>query len=167
MCYTITNKRTFEINNTMELVTEPDVYSPNIDENGNYIDRIPSFNSNALANGLRCPCGTRKDKVYMSGPLFAAHCKTKTHEKWVQDLNTNKSNFFTENHKLREIVHAQKIMIGKLELEVSSKNMTINYLTQELTKIMNVGAGGGGAATLRPMAPTPTAMATANDMLMF
>jgi hypothetical protein len=166
MCYTITNKRTFEINNTMELVTEPDVYSPNIDENGNYIDRIPSFNSNALANGLRCPCGTRKDKVYMSGPLFAAHCKTKTHEKWVQDLNTNKSNFFTENHKLREIVHAQKIMIGKLELEVSSKNMTINYLTQELTKIMNVGAGGG-AATLRPMAPTPTAMATANDMLMF
>jgi len=143
----------------MELATEPDVYSPSIDENGNYIDKIPSFNTNALANGLRCPCGTRKDKVYLSGPLFAAHCKTKTHEKWVQDLNTNKSNFFTENQKLRDVVHAQKIMIGKMELELSSKTMTINYLTQELTKIMTSG-GGGHTAT----ATTPP---SANDMLMF
>ncbi len=134
----------------MELATEPDVYSPNIDDQGNYVDKIPSFNTNALANGIRCPCGTRKDKVYISAPLFAAHCKTKTHEKWVQDLNTNKSNFFTENQKLRDIVHAQKIMIGKMELELSSKNMTIAYLTQEVTKMM-----GGGSSV------------TANDMLMF
>ncbi len=135
----------------MELATEPDVYSPNIDDQGNYVDKIPSFNTNALANGIRCPCGTRKDKVYISAPLFAAHCKTKTHEKWIQDLNTNKSNFFAENQKFRDIIYAQKIMIGKMELELSSKKMTIAYLTQELTKIM-----GGGA-------PAPTA----NDMLMF
>lgn len=100
--------KTTTIPNIMELATEPDMYSPNIDDNGNYLDKIPSFNSNALANGLRCPCGTRKDKVYLSAPLFAAHCKTKTHEKWVQDLNTNKSNFFTENQKLRDVVQAQK-----------------------------------------------------------
>ena len=123
----------------MELVTEPDVYSPNIDDKGNYVDKIPSFNTAALANGLRCPCGTRKDKVYLSSSLFAAHCKSKTHEKWIQDLNTNKCNFFTETQKLREIVHAQKIMIGKLGLDVSSKNITIGYLTQELAKIMNGG----------------------------
>lgn len=96
--------------------------------------------------------------MYLSGPLFAAHCKTKTHEKWIQDLNTNKSNFFTENQKLREVVHAQKIMIGKLELEVSSKNMTIGYLTHELTKIMTVSGGG-----VRHEAAIPSA----NDMLMF
>jgi len=137
----------------MELVTEPDVYSPNIDDKGNYVDKTPSFHSNALANGLRCPCGTRKDKVYMSAPLFSAHCKSKTHEKWIHELNMNKSNFFTETQKLREIVHAQKIMIGKMELELSSKNMTINYLTQELTKIMT----GSGNATVP----------SANDLLMF
>lgn len=119
----------------MEIVTEPDIYSPNIDDKGNYVDRVPNFN--ALANGLKCPCGARKDKVYASAPLFAAHCKTKTHEKWVHDLNTNKTNFFAENQSLREIIHAQKIMIGKMELEISSKNITIGYLTQELTKIMN------------------------------
>ena len=138
----------------MELVTEPDVYSPNTDDNGNYVDKVPSFNSNALSNGLRCPCGTRKDKVYTSGPLFAAHCKSKTHEKWVQDLNTNKLNFFVENQSLRQIIHAQKIMIGKMDLELSNKAMTVNYLTQELTKIMNGGAR---------VCPAPSA----NDMLMF
>ncbi len=156
--YTITNERTNEHPDRltkMALVTEPDVYTPNIDDSGKYVDRIPAFNSPALANGIRCPCGTRKDKVYLSPQLFAAHCKSKTHEKWVQDLNANKSNFFTENQKLREIVHAQKIMIGKLELEVSSKNMTINYLTQEVSKMM------GSAATLS------TSGISANDMLMF
>ena len=120
----------------MALVTEPDVYSPNMDDNGKYIDKTPSFKSNTLPNGLRCPCGTRKDKVYTSAALFTAHCKSKTHEKWIHDLNANKSNLFTENQSLREIVHAQKIMIGKMELELSSKNITINYLTQEVTKIM-------------------------------
>jgi hypothetical protein len=131
----------------MALVTEPDVYSPTIDDKGNYVDKIPSFNTTALANGLRCPCGTRKDKVYISSPLFAAHCKSKTHEKWVQDLNANKSNFFIETQKLREVVHAQKIMIGKLELDISSKNITIGYLTQELAKIMN----GRGATSANDM----------------
>ena len=27
----------------MELVMEPDLYSPSIDDTGNYVDKIPSF----------------------------------------------------------------------------------------------------------------------------
>ena len=138
------------------MVTEPDVYAPGIDDAGNYVDRVPSFKTQALANGLRCPCGTRKDKIYSSAQLFTSHCKSKTHEKWVHDLNANKSNLFTENQKLRDIVHAQKIMIGKLELDVSSKNMTINYLTQEVSKIMN-----------RSGTKLEHNASSANDMLMF
>lgn len=145
----------------MELVTEPDVYSPNIDENGNYNDRTPSFNTNALANGLRCPCGTRKDKAYTTASSFAAHCKSKTHQTWIEDLNKNKSNFYTENQKLRDVVHAQKIMIGKLELEVSSKNMTIGYLTHELTKLMTSSASASASASASSLT------SSANDMLMF
>ena len=45
-----------------------------------------------------------------------------------------------------------------MELELSSKNMMINYLTQEVTKIMNIGTKNQHNAT--------TASA-ANDMLMF
>jgi hypothetical protein len=141
----------------MALITEPDVYAPNMDDMGNYVDKTPSFKTHALANGLRCPCGTRKDKVYSSAQMFSLHCKSKTHEKWLQDLNANKTNLFTENEKLRDIVHAQKIMIGKMELELSSKNMMINYLTQEVTKIMNTGT------KIQHTAST----ASANDMLMF
>jgi hypothetical protein len=139
----------------MELVTEPDTYSPNIDDKGNYIDKVPSFHTNALANGLRCPCGTRKDKIYTSHAIFTSHIKTKTHEKWLQDLNTNRANFYIENQKLKDVVRAQKIMIGKLELELSNKNMTIDYLTQQLVK------------TTSTMSSKTIDSSSANDMIMF
>ncbi len=41
-----------------------------------------------------------------------------------------------------------------MDLELSSKTMTVNYLTQELTKIMNSGTG-------------VRAVPSVNDMLMF
>ena len=53
----------------MELVVESDVYSPSIDENGNYIDKIPSFS--LIKKGLLCPCGSRKDKTYENATKFA------------------------------------------------------------------------------------------------
>lgn len=139
----------------MELATEPDTYSPNIDDKGNYVDRVPSFNTNALANGLRCPCGTRKDAIYTSRSMFSSHIKTKTHEKWLQDLNTNKANFYIENQKLKDLVQSQKIMIGKMEVEISNKIMTIDYLTQQLTKM------------IKQSKKETEKNVTANDMLMF
>jgi hypothetical protein len=45
----------------MELIVEPDIYQPSIDEAGNYIDKIPCT---LKTNGLSCPCGSRKDKTY-------------------------------------------------------------------------------------------------------
>ena len=116
----------------MELATEPDTYSPNIDHHGSYADKVPSFNTAALANGLRCSCGTRKDKVYTSAAMFASHIKTKTHEKWLQDLNANKANFYIENKKLRDLIQSQKIMLGRMEVDLMNKSLTIDYLTQQL-----------------------------------
>lgn len=115
----------------MDLIVEPDIYSPGMDEKGNYVDRIPSFNN--LKNGLRCPCGTRKDKMYDCQSYFAAHIKTKTHSKWLQDMNVNKANFFTENVVLKETICNQKIIIAKMEKEIYIKLKTIDYLTQQLT----------------------------------
>ena len=56
----------------MELVIEPGIYSPSIDETGNYIDRIPKLSKN---EGINCPC-SRKDKIYN----FSQHMKTKCHQ---------------------------------------------------------------------------------------
>ncbi len=86
----------------MELVLEPDVYSPSIDENGNYIDKIPSFS--LIKKGLLCPCGSRKDKIYDSRAIFSSHIKTQMHTKWLSYLNLNKANYYIENEKLNETI---------------------------------------------------------------
>jgi hypothetical protein len=114
----------------MELVVEPDIYTPNIDNNGNYIDKIPSFNN--IKNGLRCPCGTRKDKTYDCANYFSSHIKTQTHKKWLSDMNLNKKNHYVENIGLKETVNNQKLIIARLEKEINIKSKTIDYLTQQL-----------------------------------
>ena len=116
----------------MELVTEPDMYSPSIDNNGNYMDRIPSFH--IIKKGLVCPCGSRKDKIYESYSVFSTHIKTKKHQQWLESLNLNKQNFFAENEKLKETVHNQRLIIATLEKDIQNRNITIEVLTQELHK---------------------------------
>jgi hypothetical protein len=114
----------------MDLIVEADIYTPSIDDNGNYIDKVPSFNN--IKNGLRCPCGTRKDKTYDCSSYFTTHIKTQTHKKWLSNMNYNKSNYYIENIDLRETIHNQKIIISKYEKEINTKQKTINYLTEQL-----------------------------------
>lgn len=125
----------------MELATQSDIYAPSINDIGNYIDKIPS--SFAFKNGMYCPCGSRKDKVYETYAKFSSHIKTKTHRKWLEDLNINKSNFYIEALKQKETISNQKLIIAKMELEMLNKDKTINYLTNQLntntnTKIKNL-----------------------------
>jgi len=114
----------------MDISLDSDIYEPNIDENKNYIDYIPP--SSKFKNGLRCPCGARKDHVFDSRASFNGHIKTKTHQKWLSDLNANKMNYYVECEKLKEIVNSQKVIIAKLEKEINTKLKTIDYLTQQL-----------------------------------
>jgi hypothetical protein len=116
----------------MELVVEPDIYAPSIDDKGSYIDKVPPFNF--IKKGLVCPCGTRKDKVYEGHSVFVSHTKTKAHQKWIESLNLNRSNFYVELEKSKEVISSQRLIIAKLEKEVNNKNMTIDYLTQQLHK---------------------------------
>ena len=112
----------------MDLVELPDTYSPSIDENGNYTDKIQ------FRKPITCPCGARKDKLYETHATFSAHIKTKTHLKWITDLNLNKSNFFVENQQLRDTIQNQRLIIAKMEKEIQHKIMTIDYLTLQLHK---------------------------------
>ena len=83
----------------MELIAEPDIYSPNIDEHGNYIDKVPQFH--IIKKGVSCPCGSRKDKTYNTTSLFTSHIKTKCHQKWLENLNQNKANMYIDNERLK------------------------------------------------------------------
>jgi len=114
----------------MNLSLDSDIYEPNIDDIGNYTDYLPP--SSKFTNGLRCPCGARKDHVFDNRASFCMHIKTKTHQKWLIDLNTNKMNFYSECEKLKEVVNSQKIIIARLEKEITTKLKTIDYLTQQL-----------------------------------
>ena len=119
----------------MELVVEPDIYSPSIDEIGNYIDKAPSFN--IIKKGLLCPCGSRKDKLYESHASFMTHIKTKNHQKWLSNLNLNKVNYYIENEKLNETIQNQRLIIAKVDKDINTKNMTIDYLSQQLNTNTN------------------------------
>jgi hypothetical protein len=114
----------------MELVTEPDLYSPSINDAGNYVDKIPSFNN--IKHGLRCPCGSRKDKTYDTHSIFASHIKTKKHQSWLVDLNLNKTNFYLENISLKNTITNQQLIIAKMENDINNRTITIDYLTKQI-----------------------------------
>jgi inner membrane protein involved in colicin E2 resistance len=114
----------------MDLCVEPDTYIPSIDDAGKYVDKIPSFN--VIKKGLRCPCGSRKDKVYETHKVFSAHINTKIHQKWLADLNLNRTNYYIENEQLKITLHNQRLIIAKLEKDLQNKTMTIDYLLQQL-----------------------------------
>jgi hypothetical protein len=114
----------------MDLVVEPDIYTPNTDELGNYVDKTPAFY--LIKKGLLCPCCSRKDKLYDTASTFTAHTKTKTHQKWLAAINLNKANYYAENIKMQETIQNQRLIIAQLEKEAHAKMRTIDYLTQQL-----------------------------------
>ena len=114
----------------MDLAVEPDIYEPSIDDNGNYADYLPP--SSKFKYGLRCPCGSRKEHIFDTRVSFTGHIKTKTHSKWLSDLNANKMNFFTENIKLNEIIMNQKIIIARLQRENDENIKMIAHLTKKI-----------------------------------
>jgi hypothetical protein len=110
----------------MEVALTPDTYMPIVDDNGKYADKIPMNK-----NGLYCPCGARRDKVYQPSQ-FRSHIKSKTHQKWLQTLNNNKNNHYVELLETKEIVNQQRKMLADMETKLSAKCLTIDMLTQQL-----------------------------------
>ena len=114
----------------MDLAIEPDIYEPIMDEKGNYIDYLPP--SSKFQNGLRCACGSRKEHVFDTRQSFSGHAKTKTHQKWLTDLNNNKMNYFSENIKLKELIATQKLVIAQLQREKDEHAQLIVHLTKKI-----------------------------------
>jgi len=114
----------------MDLQVESDIYEPNINNGGDYSDYLPT--GSKFKNGLRCPCGTRKEHIFDTRVSFSGHIKTKTHQKWISDLNANKMNYFTENVKLNETIYNQKIIIAKLQRENDENLKLIVHLTKKI-----------------------------------
>ena len=117
----------------MDITTTPDMYSPSVDNNGNYVDHIP-----VIKHGLFCPCGSRKDKIYENASKFSSHIKTKIHQKWLLILNDNKANYYMESLKYKEISENQQKIITRFEQQLQQKSLTIDYLTEQLVRNKNI-----------------------------
>ena len=110
-----------------DIALTPDVYTPTINDSGNYIDCKP-----VIRHGMTCPCGTRKDKVYETNAKFNTHTKSKIHQKWLQQLNNDKANHYIEMLKLKEINENQQKIISKMETDLGIRINTIDYLSRQL-----------------------------------
>ena len=97
---------------TMSLITDSDEYSPGVNNDGVYVDQIPSFNGRT--QGIRCPCNNH---IFASRPNLAIHIKSAGHKRWLENLNSNRANYFTELDAERQTVRQQKIIIARLERE--------------------------------------------------
>jgi hypothetical protein len=117
----------------MEKKTMVDIYTPTVDKNGNYIDSIPYFSN--LPHGISCPCGTRKDKVYISRPKFSSHTESFGHILWLEKLNANKTNYFVECERHLQTIKDQSIILCKQNNDIINKDLTIVYLTKQLNMI--------------------------------
>lgn len=111
----------------MEITTTPDMYTPTVDSGSNYIDSVPSF-----TNGIYCPCGTRKDKIYTTRAKFSSHLRSNGHILWLENLNSNKANYFVECEKHLQTIKDQIILIEKQDNDIINKDLTIVYLTKQL-----------------------------------
>jgi hypothetical protein len=100
-----------------------------------------------------------------------SHIKTKTHQQWLQTINLNKSNYFVENEKLKITLQNQKLIIAKLERDLNTKIMTIDYLTQQLGSMNTADPSracpGCGAAGVWSLRKTPNNSKVVNNLLDF
>ena len=112
---------------SMDIVIEPEIYTPNINEHGEYVDipiRLPMI----------CLCGTRKDKVYTVSN-FKKHTHTITHQAWLQKLNAEKFNYYLTSRQLSETVEQQKHILTRLENEIQRNNHHIHYLEGKIKEL--------------------------------
>lgn len=114
----------------MELAQQAEVYIPSVGEDGLYVDLVPS-SSVFASGGIRCGCGIRKDKVYSTRGQFVIHTKTKAHQNWLRQLFLENANYYAKVQNLEKIVQSQKIMIGRLEVELKNRDVTIHTLISQ------------------------------------
>jgi hypothetical protein len=117
----------------MSLSLEPDLYQVSVDENGTYINKLPSPDS--INSGIRCPCGSRRNIVFKTSTSLSKHFLCEKHKMWLKNLNLEKVNHYTELIKSREIVDQQQKLIKNLKLELQDKDKTIVNQAKELASI--------------------------------
>lgn len=115
------------------MAQQTEVYIHSVGEDGSYVDLIPS-SSVFVSGGIRCSCGSRKDKVFTTRSQFVSHTKTKIHQNWLRRILLENANYFAQAQKLEKVVQSLKIMVGRLEVNVKNRDVTIQTLISQCAK---------------------------------
>lgn len=113
----------------MEIVLDPEIYSPVICDDGSYMDMCPAF----IKNGIRCPCGSRTEHVYDSKTKFKQHIISIKHKKWIEILNREKQNHYKENIELTDNNKHQREIIATLQKEIIRLQILTQYLESRIS----------------------------------
>lgn len=114
-----------------DMTVVPDEYSPCLNENGEYYDKMPVWNT----KGYYCGCGSRKQKVlYDTANKLHIHMKCKKHKEWVAELNLNKTNYYQKNKELQITIDNQRLIIANMQREMEKKQNQINCLLEQLVQ---------------------------------
>lgn len=106
--------------------SESDIYSPTVSNEGEYIDFIPTPFST-----IKCPC-TKICRQFSSRTSFIQHCKTQRHIMWLQNINSEKHNFYKELIKANTIVKQQQVLLTQKENEICHLNLIIKGLKKNI-----------------------------------
>jgi flagellar motor component MotA len=88
-------------------------------------------------NGLKCPCGARKNMIY-SFTTFPIHIKTsKHHKKWIESKNINKNNILQSHIELEQKVREQSRLIAEQAIKIQQLKFKNEHIQQTLNTIVS------------------------------
>jgi hypothetical protein len=119
---------------THDLIITPDIYTPSIDDKGNFYDKVFSI----PRHGIYCDCGTRINKVYYTLSSFNVHRHSKRHIEWIKQLNNNKINYLLEIVNLKKNNENQKMIIAKQQNDIENQKLTISILSNRIQEMKNI-----------------------------
>lgn len=111
---------------------EPEYYVPSIDEQSNYVDKVPPI----VTPGIRCPC-SKGTKLYETRAQFSAHIKTKIHQSWLHGLNLNKANLYADNIKKAAVIVSQQKIIAEQSNKIARLEHELHMTGQCLALHIN------------------------------
>ena len=120
----------------MSLSLEPELYQVSVNEDGKYINIIPSLD--IIKNGLRCPCGSRKNQISKTAASLTKHFDCEKHKTWLKNLNFEKVNHYNELIKAKELLIQQQKQIKELKLELQEKDTIIINQAREINRKFNI-----------------------------
>lgn len=108
-----------------------DVYHPTTDSDGNYVDSYVNLN-----HFSKCGCGS---STPFTAKTFKTHFTTERHKKWLDYLNHERANHYSELTKYKKLNKQQQMVIQQQQDMITTNDIKLEQYSKkvfEYTKTM-------------------------------